>query len=219
MLRPSMLAAAAVLTLGLWALPTPSQAVPNPAKAETFVKNLAGQAASVVKDKALAKSIKDSRLREILRGGFDVATIGKFALGIYRRRASPAQIKAYLSAFENFLVYTYSKRFGKYAGETVKVLGDRAAGRSKTDLFVRTEIIREGKEPITVDWRIRDRKGTYLVIDIEIEGTSQALTYRQEFASVIERRGKGVDGLIDELRAKNAKLKAESESERAASTE
>lgn len=215
MVRPSMLAAM-VLALGLWALPTPSQATPDPAKAESFVKSLADRATVVVKDKSLPKSVKDSKLRDILRSGFDVATIGKFALGIYRRRANPAQIKAYLPAFENFIVYTYSKRFGKYAGETVKVVGNRAAGRSKTDIFVRTEIIREGKDPIAVDWRIREHKGTYLVIDIEIEGTSQALTYKQEFASVIQRRGKGIDGLIDELRTKNAKLKAETESDKAA---
>jgi len=215
MVRPSMLAAM-VLALGLWALPTPSQATPDPAKAESFVKTLADRATSVVSDKTLPKSVKDSKLRAILRDGFDVASIGKFALGVYRRRASPAQIKAYLPAFESFIVYTYTRRFGKYAGETVKVIGNRAAGRSKTDIFVRTEVVRKNREPLAIDWRIRERKGVYRVIDIEIAGTSQALTYKQEFASVIQRHGKGVEGLIDELRAKNAKPKAETESDRAA---
>jgi ABC-type transporter MlaC component len=42
----------------------------------------------------------------------------------------------------------------------------------------------------------------YKIIGVSIDGVSQALTYREEYASVIERHGRQVSDLIAALREK-----------------
>ncbi|MDJ0950673.1 MAG: ABC transporter substrate-binding protein [Alphaproteobacteria bacterium] len=193
------------IVLGLASTP-PAAAAPDAGSAQKFIRTLADKAVAVVKADEVPKSDRSRQLRQILRDHFDVRTIGIFALGVHRRQSTPEQISIYLEEFEDYVVYTYSTRLEKYAGETVAVTGTRPAGSSKTDIFVTSEIVRQGKEPIPITWRVRDRKGTLQVIDVEIEGTNQIVTYRQEFAAVIKRRGNGVEGLITELREKNASL-------------
>ena len=56
-----------------------------------------------------------------------------------------------------------------------------------------------GRQPLKVDWRVRELDGGDLVaIDVIIEGVSLIVTQRSEFSSVIERSG--MDGLLAELR-------------------
>lgn len=180
----------------------------EPDTAKIFVRALADKAITVVKSDDLGKQEQSKRLREILRESFDIRTIGNFALGVHRRKASKEQISEYLTAFQDYVVYTYSTRLEKFAGERIEVTGTRKAGNSKTDIFVVTNLIRNNNDPIPLIWRVRERKGSVKIIDVEIEGTSQILTYKQEFASVIKNRGNGVDGLIVELREKNSSLQA-----------
>lgn len=201
------MAAGLGVVLGLAAITGPASAAPDPAAAQAFIQSLADRATAVVKDKAVPKTERDAKLRSLLLEGFDIRTIGKFALGVYRRGADKGTVDAYLVAFEDYILHTYSKRFGDYAGEKVEVGGTRPAGKS--DIFVKSDIVREGKDDIPLLWRVRDRKGSLTIIDVEVEGTSQALTYKQEFASVIQNRGNGVAGLIEELRQKTTNLKNE----------
>jgi len=206
--RRTLISAAALAALAVWMTPAVTRAEPDPGKAEAFVQDLADRATAIVSATGMSKPEKDKRLRELLREGFDLNTIGKFVLGVHRRGASKEQMAAYLVAFEDFVVYTYSTRFGQYAGEKLQVRGTRPAGQ--TDIFVSSDVVRQGKDPIPVYWRVRQNQGELSIIDVEVEGTSQALTYKQEFASVIQNRGNGVDGLIAELSEKNAKLREES---------
>ncbi|HJO97653.1 MAG TPA: ABC transporter substrate-binding protein [Rhodospirillales bacterium] len=47
------------------------------------------------------------------------------------------------------------------------------------------------------------RNGSYLIIDVMVEGVSMGQTQRSEFASVIRRNGGEVKGLIAKLRDRN----------------
>ena len=191
--------------LAAWPLTAPAS--PNADAAMTFIQNLADRGTEVV-DSSLTGTEKEERLRALLRENFDVGTIGRFALGPHRRRASDDQLDEYLVAFEDFLIYTYTTRFGQYAGEVVEVTGTRPAGTSETDIFVISNIVREDKDPVQIDWRVREIGESISIIDVEVAGTSQSLTYKQEFASVIANRGNGIEGLIAELNEKVAELHA-----------
>ena len=52
--------------------------------------------------------------------------------------------------------------------------------------------------PVTIDWRVGSDGELYRVTDVVIEGVSMALTYRDEFASVVRKDGLG--GLLTNLR-------------------
>lgn len=209
------------IMLLLFALPGPAFAAPDPTAAKSFVQVGINDAFEVLRDRSLSRPEKTEKLRGLLREYFDVPTVGKFALGVYRRRASEAQMKAYLDAFEEYLVQVYINRIVTYtperdekAGDILKVKGTRPA--TETDLFVLSTLDRRGARPEPIEWRVRESDGQLAVVDVTVQGTSQALTYKQEFASVIQRRGNGIDGLVAELREKNERFRADNgEGERA----
>ena len=68
-------------------------------------------------------------------------------------------------------------------------------------VIVTSEIIRpEGGSPIKVEWRLGTRGGLYKVSDVIIDGVSMELTERTEFASLIQRSGGQVQGLLAMMR-------------------
>ena len=60
---------------------------------------------------------------------------------------------------------------------------------------------------INVIWRLKKDGKTFKVIDINAEGVSMALTYRNEYSSVITNSGGKVSALIESIQKKVAELK------------
>jgi len=177
----------------------------NPARADDQI----ARASSLVQDMGndvlpyLRTGVSEADLAqkfdELLDRGFDVEFTGRFVLGRYWRAATPAQQEEYLHLFERLIVQTYVDRFKTYAGETFEVSAGRKDGR---DVFVESRIVRPGgAPPITVEWRVRPEAGNYRIIDVVVEGVSMAITQRNEMASVIQRKGGRIEGLLEELRA------------------
>ncbi len=55
-----------------------------------------------------------------------------------------------------------------------------------------------------IDWRLVSENGTYKISDVIVEGISMMTTQRSEFASVVQRNGGQVRGLIAMMREKTA---------------
>ncbi|MEQ8246988.1 MAG: ABC transporter substrate-binding protein [Alphaproteobacteria bacterium] len=197
-LRPFLSAIVAVLIVSGAA---PAKAQPS---ASQFIAELGQQAIVILQSTSGSLEQREQQFRQVLAQNFDVPFIGRFVLGQSWRRATPDQQADYLALFEDFLVLTYSRRLGGYAGERLAVVGERAAG--ERDTVVRTLIDRAGGPPIDADWRVRATEAGFKIIDVEVAGVSMALTQRSEFASVVTRNG--VNGLIEVLRARASKLSA-----------
>ena len=86
------------------------------------------------------------------------------------------------------------------AAKRLRVIGTRSEPDGQ---LVSSEIIRtNGQAPARVDWLLTPQGGTYKINDVRVEGVSMATTERSEFASVIQRNGGQVQGLITALRQK-----------------
>lgn len=190
-----------VLALAPLAFVGPAQ---SQTSASQFISVLGQQAIGTLQSTSGSLEQRERQFRHILAQNFDVAFIGRFVLGQHWRRATPQQQGDYLALFEDFLVLTYSRRLGGYAGERLSIVGERAA--NERDTVVRTRINRPAGPPIDADWRVRLIEGHFKIIDVEVAGVSMALTQRSEFASVVSRNG--INGLIQVLRARAAKLSA-----------
>lgn len=172
--------------------------------ASEFVARLGDRAVTVLRSADGDLGSREARFRDLLREGFDLPFIARFALGPYWRRATAEQRSDYLGAFGDYVVQTYSARLGGYTGEAMNILAERRAG--ERDSVVETEIIRPSGPPILAEWRVRVIDGEYRIIDIAIEGISMAVTKRSEFSAVIQ--AKGIDGLIAALRLRASKISA-----------
>lgn len=175
------------------------------AEAASFVERLAAQAIEVLHNSSSTLEQREAAFRDLLRQGFDLEFIGRFALGQYWRSATAEQQRDYQELFSDYVLKTYSRRFGGYAGEALKVVNTRAAGEQ--DMVVYTRIERPGGGPaILADWRVRATGGQYRIIDVMVEGISMAQTQRQEFAAVMQQQG--LAGLLQALRARTQRLAA-----------
>jgi phospholipid transport system substrate-binding protein len=172
----------------------------NPA-ASSFMQALGSRAIHELTDPAVPQPERQARFRALLDGHFDIPAIAKFTLGRYWRTATEEQRVEFIHLFEDFIVQSYSTRFGEYHGEAFQVAGSDNDDRGVA--IVHSRIDMPSSEDVRVDWHLRPRDGSFAIVDIVVEGVSMAVTQRSEFASVIQSRG-GVAGLLDALRAKNA---------------
>ncbi|MEQ8817172.1 MAG: ABC transporter substrate-binding protein [Thalassobaculum sp.] len=173
---------------------------------EKFIHTLADRALGLVTDKSSDASSKRARFDELLSETFDMEGIGRFLLGRYWPLATPEEREAYLTAFRESIVYTYTARFDDYSGQKLVVDGSREDGQF---ILVPSRIVDpQGGPDVKVEWRLIRQGDTFKVVDVVIEGVSMSVTQRQEYASVIQSNGGKVKALIKALNERMARLKS-----------
>jgi len=164
-----------------------------------FIQNLGDRAIAILADKEISAEQRNEKFRQMMNESFDLFTIGRFVIGRNWHAATPEQQKEYMRLFEELVVKTYSDRFALYTGEGFKVRSVMPEG--DRDFIVKSDITHpDGSPPTSVDWRVRQKDGKLGIIDVVVEGVSMSVTQRQEYASVIERNGGNIQGLLDVMR-------------------
>ena len=148
---------------------------------------------------------KTERFRTLFNDGFDIPAIGRFVLARSWRRANDAQKQEFVDLFEDVIVYTWSRRFSEYDGQTIDVRGTAPDGETGT--VVDSAIVDQDGQTVAVQWRLRMRDEGLRIVDGIVEGVSMAITYRQDYASVIRQNG-GLNGLLTQLRRQVGDLAA-----------
>jgi phospholipid transport system substrate-binding protein len=203
MFRRSLLAGLVMISAGLVALPTASIAAAEafPQEASSFVSSLGEDAIHTITAKELNDSERVGQFHSLFVKGFDIPAIARFVLGRYWRTATPEQQQEFTKLFEAMVVQTYANRFRDYSGQQLKVTGAREEGDGRA--IVSSQIINpNGGQPIRIDWRVAHGPDGDKIYDVIVEGVSMSVTEQQDFGSVIQRTGNGVDGLIAQLRDK-----------------
>jgi phospholipid transport system substrate-binding protein len=177
---------------------TADEALQTPAG--KFIQDLGNNAIKIIADKSLNQQQREAKYHDILHNAFDLKTIGHFVIGRAYNTATPDQQQEYMKLFEELVVKIYGARLNFYSGENFHVKGVRQ--ESDQDRMVKSEITHSGgAEPTTVDWRVRQQNdGKLAIIDVIVSGVSQSVTQRQEFASIIQRDGGKIDGLLTVMR-------------------
>ena len=171
-------------------------------RADEFIGSVGQQAIHSLTGKGLSNDQRQDRFRTILNRTFDVPWIARFTLGRFWRRTSEEQRKEYVELFEDFIVQAYASRFNNYSGEVFTV--GKVRQINERNSLVHSELALNDGRKIVVNWRVRG-KAELKIIDVIIEGVSMAITHRDEFSSVINRKGGKIDGLLNALRKKTGK--------------
>ena len=193
------------LLTGLFVLfATSSAAAPpvvNPADAVAFMNTLWDRAVEVLNNKT-DPAMREARFRELFHADFDCPGIARFVLGRYWRTASEEEKQEFVNLFQDYVVYVYTARLSNFGGEALKVRGSHSDGDG---VIVSTDVITPGgASPMKIDWRLVSENGNYKISDVIVEGISMMVTQRSEFASVVQRNGGNVGGLIAMMREKTA---------------
>jgi len=191
-----------LMTALLLLIVTASAAVsPNAvaADARVFMSEMWNRSIEIL-SKKLPQTERLARFRELFEADFDGPGIARFVLGRYWRSASPQEQQEFLRLFDDYVVFVYGTRLANFNGESFKVRGSRT---EESGVIVSTDVISPGGEaPIKIDWRLVTDNGAFKINDIIIEGISMMVTQRSEFASVIQRHGGQVSGLLELMREK-----------------
>ena len=170
-------------------------------KAQSMIEDLTSKGIEGIINSSATEKEKVEVFRTLFTQNLDLNFIGKYVLGRYWRSATPTQQKEFIELYKEFNVKTWSKRFDEFKGK--KFVFDGVSNSSNADqVFVNTYVPMEGNAPISVKWRVYERKGELKVIDIIIENVSLAQTSRNEYSSFIAKSPKGVEGLLENLRLK-----------------
>src|SRR5271169_1237559 len=183
----------------------PAMAAPPPsdsgAQATAFMNELWNHALEFLNTKPPVAQ-RQAEFRALFHNDFDSPGIARFVLGRYWRTASPDEQKEFLKLFEDYVVYVYTARLSDFEGEQFKITGSRP---DQDTVVVSSDVTTPGApQPLKVDWRLINDDGSYKISDVIVDGVSMLVTQRSEFASVIQRHGGQVQGLIDLMREKTA---------------
>ena len=173
----------------------------NKDKAVEMVQNVTKEGIEKIINSNDSAEEKNKVFRTLFTENLDLDFIGKYVLGRYWRTATPAQKKEFIELYKEFNVKTWSQRFDEFKGKEFVFKGTSAAN-NPNQVFVDTTVPMPEGQPASVKWRVNDVNGKLKIIDIIIENVSLAQTARNEYTSFIAKSPKGIDGLLENLRAK-----------------
>ena len=169
----------------------------------TVVQNTVNQALEVLRDKSAPLQQRQEKLRQIVAQSFDFTEMSKSALGYQWKKLAPQQQQEFTNVFISFIEDSYLSKLNDYKGQQVQFI---KATQDGDYAQVSTTIVREGQEPIHLDFRVMKEGGSWKVYDVTVDAISIIANYRNQFNRVMNNQG--YDTLIKDLKEKQASLAA-----------
>jgi phospholipid transport system substrate-binding protein len=117
-----------------------------------------------------------------LRTSFDRDYAARLVLGPHGRGASDADIRLFADAMTDNLMQRYGAALVTIEGKPRIKLKSETPLPGNRGVKVSTEVVREGGNPIPVDYLMRDNGG-WKIFDVMVEGVSYVQTFRSMFAA------------------------------------
>jgi phospholipid transport system substrate-binding protein len=194
----AVMAVTGVLSLATAATPASVRASDTPV---SVVEQTTGRVIAILADKATSVDEKRHRVQDVVYERVDFETLSRLVLARNWSRFNEPQRAEFMTQFKEHLSMTYGRNVENYKNEKVTITGSREENQG--DWTVKTKIVRNGPDDIMVDYRLRQRDGTWRIIDVIIEGVSLVSNFRSQFQDVVA--SSGPERLIALLREKNAK--------------
>ena len=155
---------------------------------------------AILRDSKRSDAQRRKELEAIARERFDFETMSRLVMATNWKKLSPAQQTEFVDEFTRFLANDYGGRIERYEQEEVEITGERPEARG--DYTIKTRIVGGDNDGALVDYRMREREGSWRIIDVVIEGISLVANYRDQFREVAGNGGPVV--VIQRLKEKNA---------------
>ena len=190
------LSAALVLSSILAFIPRASSGADSP----RTVVELNSQKVLAILNSGDSDDEKIKHLEQLAYTAIDFDTVCRLVLAKYWKQFTPEQRQQFVDEFKRALTVSYGRRIGQFGQEKVVILGERQEPLG--DVTVQSHIVGGKAGDIKVDYRLRQKDGTWYVIDVIVEGVSIVSSYRTQFQEIIGQGGP--DRLLAELHQKNA---------------
>lgn len=169
------------------------------------VKKTVDEVIRIVSDKNLKRN--DKKRRQALKSSisviFDYNEMAKRSLGKHWNARSAEEKKHFSDLFSNLLEKTYANKIESYNNEKVIYLKENVDGNRAE---VKSKVVTSKRDEYTMDYRLLNQGGKWMVYDVVIEGVSLVSNYRSQFNKIITADGYGE--LVRKLQGKADDLKA-----------
>jgi phospholipid transport system substrate-binding protein len=134
---------------------------------------------------------------------FDLTGILRISVGAYWGSLPPAQQQTLLQVFRTYTVANYVSNFHSYKGRVINV--EPTTRPVGSERVVTTTITKPGRDPLRIDYVMRDEDSRWKVVDVLLDGTiSRVAVQRSDFASLVTSGD--ASPLITSLRSKVSTL-------------
>ena len=169
------------------------------------VKKTVDQVVRIVADKEMKKHEQQRRqaLKKSISLIFNYGEMAKRSLGKHWNPRSEAERKQFVDLFATLLENSYASKIESYNNEKIVYIKELIDGNYAE---VKSKVITAKRDEFTLDYRMFNEKGKWMVYDVVIEGVSLVSNYRSQFNRIITANGYGE--LLKKLQSKNDELKA-----------
>jgi len=171
---------------------------------DVMVKTIANEVLQIIRSDKDLQAGNNKKVVELIEAKvlphFNFMRMTQLAVGRDWRSATPAQQKQLADEFHTLLVRTYAKALTEYKNQTIEFKPFKM-NAADSDVKVRSQVVQSGGKPIPLDYYLEKLATGWKVYDIEVDGISLVVNYRESFAA--EVRAGGIDGLIKSLQGKN----------------
>lgn len=137
---------------------------------------------------------------------FDRDYAARLVLGTHGRGASDADVKLFADALADSLMTRYGSSLLDFNTRLQVRVKSETPIRGGAIVKVSSEYLRQGGEPVPVDYLMRQSGGQWKVFDVMVEGVSFVQTFRNQFDTPL--RQKSIPEVAAELKAGNLKATA-----------
>lgn len=143
------------------------------------------------------------RLSPVFAETFDMRVFSARTVGVkIWSELTDEQKNEYVETYSRFLIASYADKFDSYSGQIFDFLS--MADAPKNTVYVKTQIVRNGKDPIMLDYLIGSRNGKQGIIDVFFDNASETSRRLSEFKSIYYNSG--YDALISSLEKKTNEM-------------
>lgn len=170
------------------------------------VRQYTDQVQKILEDSTLRQGDKLAAVRKVAVEVFDVTETAKRALGRHWQARTPAEREEFTQLFADLVERTYGQKVDRYGGEKLQYTTETVDGEFAS---VRAKVVTKKKTEVSVEARLHQRSGRWLIYDILVENVSLIANYRTQFDRII--RTSSYRDLIERLRSKRDELFNETE--------
>lgn len=171
------------------------------------VKGVVDEVIRIVSDKEMKKPQNEQKRRDALKKAisviFDYGEMAKRSMGKHWKERSPAEKKEMMQLYETLLENSYSNKIESYNQEKIVYLKESVEGEYAE---VKSKVITAKRDEYSLDYRLMNEGGRWMIYDVVIEGVSLVSNYRTQFNNIIQRDGYGA--LVKKLRQKSKEITA-----------
>jgi phospholipid transport system substrate-binding protein len=182
----------------------PSQAA---ASVKDEVKRVVDEVVRIVSDPELKKPQKEPQRRAALKSTisriFDYQEMAQRSLATHWKERTQAERKEFVSLFETLLENSYANKIESYHNEQIVYLAETIDGQHAE---VKSKVIAPKGDEYSLDYRLIQKGGKWMVYDVVIEGVSLVSNYRGQFNRIVNSQG--YPALVKKLRTKSEEIKA-----------